>query len=146
MGKIARVRHFVLPIAFSLCLAGCASAPVVFDDTFHEPVHGGDEFKLQIGGDSAHLGDTDLFLWFEAVTEDSRCAKGVACVWEGNARARFRLRKDGNDEFVELNTSHRFETRRKIAIGTLVLRQIEPQTPVADPKEYVATLYLETGK
>lgn len=137
------MRQFVVPIASSFCLAACANAPIATDAVAVVPVHAGDEFKLVLGRGGARLGDSDVFLWFEEVTEDSRCAKGVACVWEGNARARFRVRADGNDEFVELNTSTRFETRRRIAIGTVVLRGIDPRPPVPDPGLYVATLRVE---
>lgn len=145
MGKIGRVRHLVVPVAFSLCLAACASEPLVIDDVLGEPVHSGEEFKLVLGGEQVRLDKPDLILWFEEVVEDSRCAKGVTCVWEGNARARFRLRNHGDDESFELNTSHRFETQRRTPIGTLVLRRLEPQAPVTNPKQYVATLYLESA-
>jgi len=142
-GQDRRVRLLVVPIASSLCLAACAS-PLVFDDVIGEPVRAGDEFTLVLGGDQARLGTSDFILWFEAVTEDSRCATGVTCVWEGNARARFRLRDHGDDQQFELDTSQRFETRRKTPVGMLTLVRLEPPAPVPNPKQYVATLRLES--
>jgi hypothetical protein len=144
-GQDRRVRHLVASIAFGLCLAACSAAPVPHYDTFDAPVHAGEEFRLAVG-EHVQIGDSNLFLWFESVPEDSRCPKNVTCVWEGNARARFRLRDNGHDEYVELNTSSRFEQRRRIAIGALVLRNVDPQPPVEDPKPYVVTLFIEPAQ
>jgi len=144
------VRHLV-PIGFSLSLAACATTPVAFDDAVDDSVRAGDnpvltgeEFELSIG-ERARIDGTAISIEFEAVTEDSRCAKGVVCVWEGNARARFLLREDVHDEYVELNTSNRFDTRRTIGPGSLVMRGLDPRPPVADPRQYVVTLFIEPG-
>jgi hypothetical protein len=149
------VRNLFVSIGFSFCLAACSSAPVVFNDDIgqsmasghggNNPVLTGEEFKLAIGED-APISDTGLSLVFETVAEDSRCAKGVVCVWEGNARARFRLRDGVHDEYIELNTSNRFESRHRIAPGILVMRGLDPQPPVPDSKRYVVTLVIEPGQ
>ncbi len=49
-----------------------------------------------------------LNLKFLSVVEDSRCPKGVDCIWEGNARVRLQIslsRTNYNSEVFELNTS-----------------------------------------
>ena len=104
-----------------------------------------------------HIGDTNDWLIFEAVREDSRCARDVTCVWEGNARVTFTLReavpgKDPGtlyevvDETLDLNTSGRFNQRWKLPVGWLVLQGLVPQPPIEDPNEYVATLFIEADK
>jgi len=42
----------------------------------------GEEFYLRIG-ESASIRGEDLQVRFLDVTEDSRCPKGVTCIWEG---------------------------------------------------------------
>ena len=132
-------------------VAGCTSAPVVVPDKGHAPVNAGEEFTLVVG-DSARLGDSELLLMFDGVSEDSRCPRNVTCVWEGNARVKFILREYSHtearaievlDENVELNTSGRFPQRWKLPVGWLVLRGLGPQAPIDDPKNYVATLFIE---
>jgi len=50
----------------------------------------GKEFSLRIGK-KISLRDTKLKIRFVSVLEDSRCPKGVQCVWQGNAKAIFEL-------------------------------------------------------
>ncbi|NRB49769.1 MAG: hypothetical protein HRU41_18955 [Saprospiraceae bacterium] len=54
-------------------------------------------FSLQIGEQKAAAGATDMIVHFTQVTEDSRCPKGVNCVWEGEAVAELVLGKMGAD-------------------------------------------------
>ncbi|UCG85752.1 MAG: hypothetical protein JSW71_17810 [Gemmatimonadota bacterium] len=44
----------------------------------------GDEFQLRVG-ESAALEDVGLWLAFLGVSEDSRCPRQLACLWEGDA-------------------------------------------------------------
>ena len=51
--------------------------------------------------------DTEFNLKFLSVVEDSRCPKGVDCIWEGNARLQLQMsltKTDNNFETFELNT------------------------------------------
>ena len=154
MGKIARVRNCISVLLVIAMVAACTGAPVADPQPGHGPVAIEQEFTLEVG-DSARIGETDLVLMFEAVTEDSRCARNVTCVWEGNARVKLVLREYSHmdartievlDENLELNTSGRFEQRRKIPVGFIELRGLEPQPPIEDPKKYVATLFIGAGK
>jgi hypothetical protein len=47
----------------------------------------GQEFTLPVG-QTAVISGEDLTLKFEEVVGDSRCAKGVECVWAGEAKCR----------------------------------------------------------
>jgi hypothetical protein len=157
VGKIGRVRIPVVLFAAALGLASCASPTQTVEGAGHPPVRVGEQFSLAVG-DSARIVDTDFVLIFDAVAEDSRCAKTVTCVWEGNARARFTLRQyevldartlEVHDDAIELNTSGRFSQRERVVVGRspahLELRSLAPQPPVQDPDGYVATLFIEAG-
>ncbi len=48
----------------------------------------------------------NLVVKFVSVPEDSRCPKGAACVWAGNAKVKLEVRKGrGAWKTVELNTN-----------------------------------------
>ncbi|RQO59706.1 hypothetical protein DBR47_09935 [Paucibacter sp. KBW04] len=49
-------------------------------------------FQLPVGG-SAQLRGSDLRVGFDAVVRDSRCPKGVQCVWAGEAVVRVWLQR-----------------------------------------------------
>lgn len=65
----------------------------------------GDGVEVRQGREQKIKG-TDLKLTFLSVAEDSRCPKGVKCIWAGNAKVRLSVRnsKDECAEF-ELNTN-----------------------------------------
>ena len=46
----------------------------------------GDEFQLAIG-QRMGLADAPLEIFFKGVTSDSRCARDVTCVWQGEVSA-----------------------------------------------------------
>ena len=102
----------------------------------------GEEFKLGVGKSAAVRGE-GLEIEFVAVAEDSRCPRGVDCIWEGNAKVRLKLKKAGGAPAeIELNTN--LEPRRSAAHGYEVrLTNLAPypqgNRPV-DQKSYVASL------
>ena len=66
-----------LAITFMLCITLLGSYACSNDG-----VSIGEEFYLRIG-ESASIRGEDLQVRFLDVTEDSRCPKGVTCIWEG---------------------------------------------------------------
>lgn len=54
-------------------------------------------FSLQAGEQMQAASAPDMIVHFTQVTEDSRCPKGVNCVWEGEAVAELVLGKMGTD-------------------------------------------------
>jgi hypothetical protein len=154
VGKIARVRNCIPLLLVTAIVVACTGTPVADPQSAQARVVIGQEFTLAVG-DSARIGASNLVLTFEAVPEDSRCARNVTCVWEGNARAKLVLREYSRtdermvevlDQNFELNTSGRFERRRRIPPGFIELRGLAPQPPIEDPKTYVATLFIESAK
>jgi hypothetical protein len=91
------------------------------------------------------VGDTGVRLRFDAVLEDSRCPRGVACVWAGRARVHVALMpREGDAESVELGTEGGQESATAAGL-VLELRGIEPprtagQAERTPPERYALTL------
>lgn len=84
----------VLLLTFASVVAQTREKVIVLDQ----------EFKLKIG-ESAKARE-GLKVEFDSVTEDSRCPKGVTCVWAGNAKVLLKVEKDAaKPANVELNTN-----------------------------------------
>lgn len=124
---------------FSVCLAlmvACAH-----DSGGGAEVSPGREFKLKAGGE-ARVKGAPVKVRFASVAEDSRCPRGVDCVWAGNARVSLVVEAAGRATSVELNTN--VEPKAASAEGyELALVDLSPY-PRADekinPKDYAATL------
>lgn len=83
------------------------------------------EFKLKIG-ESAKSKPEGLEVEFDSVAEDSRCPRGVTCVWAGNAKILLKVKKDAaKPAHVELNTSIDPRTSRYLEYE-LRLRELRP--------------------
>lgn len=89
---------------------------------------------------------THVILFFERVSEDSRCPTGVQCPWQGNAAARFEVSLDNAElapQPIVLNTN--LEPRQTDKFGVtirlegLVPYPADPGPPI-DPASYVAEL------
>ena len=68
-----------LLVVISTCLLLLTSSCVASNEV---KVRLGEEFSLK-SGQIAVISDENLKIEFVEVTEDSRCPKGVTCVWEG---------------------------------------------------------------
>jgi hypothetical protein len=143
------VAAFVSAVLLTACAAGLPDQR----EPAQRSVRPAEEFTLEVGG-AVWLEGTSFLLIFAAVSEDSRCPRDVSCIWEGNARVAFTVReavpgkKRGTlyevvDTNLDLNTSGRFEQRRKFLDGYIELRKLDPQPPIEDPKRYVATMKFE---
>lgn len=131
-----------------LALAGCGADPLLNGDTpvpdEPAPVRAavGDTVRLTPGG-SAHLGDAGLRISFEGITADSRCPRGVECVWSGDAVARLALASAGTGvTTVELHTHLEPRTAMRGAYA-IELLAVEPYPEHGRPvrrEDYVAVL------
>lgn len=63
----------------------------------------GQEFTLKVG-QQVTIEETGLHISFTAVTEDSRCPKGVDCIWAGNGKIIIKVKGQGKPTELELNT------------------------------------------
>ncbi|CAN5874650.1 hypothetical protein BH20GEM1_BH20GEM1_05050 [soil metagenome] len=108
---------------------------VAFDSEFTMAVH-----------DMLAVAGTNVLIFFESVTQDSRCPTGVQCPWEGNAGVRLELSSQ-IAEFAPqprvLNTA--IEPRATDFMG-LNIRLVEVMPypsasgPPIDPASYVVKL------
>ena len=103
--------------------------------------------KLRVG-ESVRLPREGYALTFEKITEDSRCAIGAVCKWQGDAGARFTVRHLTGE--AKNYTLHTTLDPKSIDVGRLwlQLRAVEPYPRLdvrIDPAEYVATLALSRG-
>jgi hypothetical protein len=88
------------------------------------------EFKLKIGESAKSTGE-GLEIQFNSVAEDSRCPRGVNCVWAGNAKVLLKIKRDaGKPADVELNTNINPKTSR-YSEYELRLKELRPY-PEAD--------------
>jgi hypothetical protein len=63
------------------------------------------EFRIRVG-EKAVIGKEKLTVTFVSVVEDSRCPRGVNCVWQGNAKISIEIKVKGNKPAtVDLNTT-----------------------------------------
>lgn len=81
---------------------------------------------------------------FEGVRDDSRCPRGVTCIWEGDAVAVFRVQTRADDAVVvELHANPGFAREGSAHGVTLSLERLAPE-PEADAPvpagAYVVTL------
>lgn len=65
----------------------------------------GQEFTIKVG-EQAVIPEAGLKISFSAVAEDSRCPKGVDCIWAGNGKISIKVSAGGGKATpVELNTN-----------------------------------------
>jgi hypothetical protein len=120
-----------------LSAGSCASAPT--------PLSQNNRSEVVLAPGGVHrIAGTDLTLVLEAVAQDSRCPKGVNCVWAGDAAVRIRL--EPPPTAYTLHTNDGFE--REIAHGNVRVRLVSlTPEPTADgpprPDTYRATLSIE---
>lgn len=99
--------------------------------------------ELRVGA-SAPVPGTTATITFVRVTNDSRCPKGVTCIWEGDAVVELRVQPRGGDaRSVELHVNERFERRAPVDGVTVTLERLEPYPEAERPVPeggYVATL------
>ncbi|MFC1938475.1 hypothetical protein ACFLVS_01275 [Chloroflexota bacterium] len=79
---------FIIGLSLSSCVGG-AKARL------------GEEFILPVGQSVVITGE-DIGIKFIEVSEDSRCAKGVTCVWEGRVTALAEISTDESTQQLEL--------------------------------------------
>jgi hypothetical protein len=106
----------------------------------------GKNFVLNVGQEVL-TADGKLKIKFVSVAEDSRCPKGVNCIWAGNARVMLQVGKPtGPPVKLELNTNPREATDGAgSGYGQYLIKLVEVAPyPVAEqiikPQNYAVTL------
>jgi hypothetical protein len=93
--------------------------------------------------------DNDLSVTFDQVSGDSRCPKGVQCVWAGRADAVFTLSVEGAEEVVTLSSGSLSQggmSQTTFKDYTVMLEAIGPEKTANNEivqKDYRVTLKVE---
>jgi hypothetical protein len=94
----------------------------------------------------ATLQDADLLIRFVSVVKDSRCPKGVKCIWEGDAEVLIEVKKGRETELLNLHTSQRFKQEEMFESFRIKLTALTPY-PEKDveinPEKYMSTLLVK---
>jgi hypothetical protein len=113
------MKVYVFVAIFLLTFASIVTQPR------EKPIALQQEFKLKIG-ESAKSRPEGLEVEFHSVAEDSRCPRGVTCMWAGNAKILLKVKKDAaKPADVELNTNANPKTSRYLEYE-LRLRELKP--------------------
>lgn len=131
--------------AAALALALLGSAGQVAAADAPKPATGPQPFKLRAGGPGVDL-PGDWQIGFDSVVSDSRCPKGVQCVWAGEATVRLWLRQgQGAKQTLTLGTQAGVARAAGLSDHQLQLLELAPY-PVAGRSvaltDYVAILVL----
>ena len=131
--------RFVSVLAAVLFVAGCAASIV-------EPPR---TQTVVLGvGEQVQSTDGNLTVFFISVTDDSRCATDVVCVWEGNGQVAIRLELLGGVPMDgQLNTNRAVGPDKILFDGhTLELVSLDPlplSTNPIPPGDYEVSLLIK---
>ncbi|HEX6981579.1 MAG TPA: hypothetical protein VF181_02355 [Balneolaceae bacterium] len=98
----------------------------------------GEEIKVGLN-QQVTFPDEGFSIQFNDLLEDSRCPKGVTCVWAGNAKVAIQF----NKQIVSLNTFTDYPKQATVSGYTIQLVSVSPY-PIYEQKiqekEYIVTL------
>ncbi|MDZ7693021.1 MAG: hypothetical protein U5K69_18170 [Balneolaceae bacterium] len=127
------MKKLICLIFFAATLISCQESTTSIEP---EPVLG-EEFEIEIG-EQITIQKEGLSITFKELLDDSRCPKGVYCVWAGNAKVAIQV----NDEKAKLNT-HLEPKTVNISEYSVTLVSVNPypeyKTKIRE-EEYVLTL------
>jgi hypothetical protein len=124
----------------SVLLIGLAIPGVPYSGKKKAPL--GNEFRIGVG-DKAVIGKEKLTVSFVSVLEDSRCPRGVNCVWQGNAKISIEIKVKGEKPAtVDLNTTlvPREADSQGYRISLVDLTPQPGEGEANNPADYRATL------
>lgn len=117
---------FLLMIVFA-CMAACDNNEEPAEPVFTKF---GEIISLKIG-ESVEIDGPDLVVAFDSVIEDSRCAIGVECFWEGQAVVNLLINKTQSVEVI-MRAGH--EELAKDTLDDIAYTLVDV-TPYPDSKE-----------
>ena len=124
----------------AIAIAGAACAPMSTTQ-----VQAGREFDVAIGKDAKVQG-TPITVTFRGVTQDSRCAVDVQCVWAGNAAVAVSV-SEGTGPATDATLNTGIEPRSIVVGGHTVrlvgLKPAPHSGKTIPPQDYVATFEVE---
>ena len=136
------MRQLAAVLTLVLGFAACGSASRRVETPSEPHVALGAEFALK-AGQAASVADGALIVRFESVSNDSRCPRGVTCIWEGDAVvAIVAHRGNASANRHELHTSGSYAREASEGPFRIELVKLDPlpaEGTSVDPQGYVAT-------
>lgn len=135
------MRQLIVVLSLVLGFAACGSAGGRLETPSEPHVALGAEFALE-PGQTASVADA-LTVRFDSVGNDSRCPRGVQCIWEGDAMVAISVSRANATTTHELHTSGRYEREASEGPYRIELVRLDPLPAggqTVDPKDYVAIL------
>lgn len=128
--KIKNFNSFVFAgFLILIAITGC-------DDIISADVD--EEFFIE-PGHRAEIRESGLEITFNKVVEDSRCPKGVECVWAGNGKVEVTIHFPGSEDRVqELNTNL---DPKEIEAGVYRIQLLELQPYPVENQEILSEQY-----
>ncbi len=96
-------------------------------------------------GKSATESHSKVKVEFVEMIEDSRCPKGVDCVWAGNAKIKIKVTKGGKSQTIELN-SGMVNKDNTFAGYEFTIEKLTPEPAInvrIDRNSYVAVIFVK---
>ena len=135
----------LLPVLLGLAVSACGGE----SPSRPRDARLGQPFTLK-AGESALLEGQRLCVTFDEVTGDSRCPRGVQCIWEGDAAVRLTVVQEGQEKAtLDLHTAPRYNQEAEYRDFRVVLMDVAPYPKLDNAipaAEYVATLKVETAR
>lgn len=130
----------LLVLLFCTILFGCEKLDLTsndfkINDTF--------ELKAQI---TSHNYENGISIYLDSVLYDSRCPLGFLCLWEGNAKVRFKFISNHAANNLILNTYNQFQTDTVVNGYKITLLSLAPYPKSGvkiEQKEYRATMIIK---
>ncbi|MBJ7879487.1 hypothetical protein [Gelidibacter salicanalis] len=113
------IQKFLIPFLI-LCCLGCGKNDLSTQSSITLKVN-----------DCVTALENEVRICLDSVFNDSRCAKGLQCVWEGDATAAFTLNKNKVSKSFSLHTNNGFQNDTVIDGLSIRLLNITPY-PIAD--------------
>lgn len=144
--------YLLCGVAATILLAACSVRGDTISSRAPEKLQGQPlpGLTIRIGlGETAQVADAGLEITFAEVLSDSRCPRGEACVWEGDAVIRLHLRAGVEAGEAVLHTASGGPGAAGIAGWHVELIDLQP-VPVAGrpapPDTYTASLVVTRGQ
>ena len=126
-------------IFIGILLFGCNNENVTTDNLIYN------DTIIIPHGKLFHNDENNVSIYLDSVLYDSRCPLGFECMWEGNAKVRFKFISNHTESDILLNTYSQF-TRDTTIKGykiTMVSLAPFPRSGVkTEQKEYKATMVI----
>ncbi|MEM4663067.1 MAG: hypothetical protein QXM75_03525 [Candidatus Diapherotrites archaeon] len=143
-----RKHPFVLLFIIVIIVLCCSIVAFLLLYNAQKKVSIGVPFELK-AGEEAFIEESGVFLKFVKVTSDSRCPKGVQCVWAGKVSILIEISKGNAWDQFELSLEPGNENSSKKAFDGLEIKLLEIKPYPEAGKEisdYLASLIVSEAK